>query len=333
MSRGAGQLPNSLTERWVQKQSHHLHGRCRDHNAQPSVALRAVRPARSLSSAGVSRGSSRTVQLRGLPFRYLEWGGDSPPLVLLHGRGAAARSWEPIARVLGRKRRVIALDQRGHGESAHAQDYAWERWVEDLEAFWGALDLGCVPLVGHSMGGGHAMRFAATHAENVERLVLVDKDLAGMPAHSATWADFWTAFAQLVPVEGFASFDDYLDVASIAFPRAHRQAIAETSVDLVLGQQGRWQWAHSADPTALGLDISDTVEHGLIKRVRCPTLVVRPEHSEVLARDGLTDLVSAFATAELVELPDSGHIVMWDNPDGMAIVIEEFLARPSSGDA
>jgi pimeloyl-ACP methyl ester carboxylesterase len=268
-----------------------------------------------------------------MPFRYLEWGSIDPPIVLLHGVMAAARSWEPIARVVGEKRRVLALDQRGHGESAHADDYDWERWVEDLDAFWRTLGLGRIALVGHSMGGGHAMRFAATHPDAVERLVLVDKDLAGMPARSASWDRFWASFAQLVPAEGFGSREEYLDVASSMFPRAHRQAIIETSDDLLLGPDGRWRWSHPADPGVLGLEVPDAVERGLIDAVRCPTLVVRAEHSEVLSSDGLPDLVNAFANAELAEVPDTGHIVMWENPTALAQLIEEFVARPLPGHA
>jgi esterase len=101
-----------------------------------------------------------TVVLDGLTFHYREWGHPAaPPVVLLHAYTQHARTWDSIARGLSNRFRVLALDQRGHGESAHAADYHELRLVGDLAGFVDALQLERFSAVGFSLG---AMRQPAT---------------------------------------------------------------------------------------------------------------------------------------------------------------------------
>ncbi len=120
------------------------------------------------------------ILLNDLRLHYRDWGNvpgaavDGPPVLLLHGYTGNARSWDPLARLLRRRFHVLALDQRGHGESAWAADYQVEHFVEDIEAFVRALDLAPVILVGMSMGGRNAFHYAGAHPESVAKLVLGD---------------------------------------------------------------------------------------------------------------------------------------------------------------
>ena len=115
----------------------------------------------------------RTIELNGLRFHYRDWGNEGgAPLVLLHFFTWHARSWDTVASALREQYRVLALDQRGHGESDWADDYSPERYLEDLDAFARALDLRRLRLLGFSVGGHAALRYAARRPEAVERLVL-----------------------------------------------------------------------------------------------------------------------------------------------------------------
>ena len=85
-----------------------------------------------------------TVMLDGLRFHYRDWGDPAaPPLVLLHGFTGNARQWDSFARAMADRYRVLALDQRGHGETDWApdQDYSAARVHEDFVAFVAALGL------------------------------------------------------------------------------------------------------------------------------------------------------------------------------------------------
>ena len=67
------------------------------------------------------------LDLGSLRFHYREWGDStSPPVVLLHGYGLFARAYDRIAQGISATRRVLVLEQRGHGETDWATDYAWE---------------------------------------------------------------------------------------------------------------------------------------------------------------------------------------------------------------
>ena len=122
---------------------------------------------------------------------YVDWGGDSPPLVLLHGLASSARIWDLTAPHLRERFRVFALDQRGHGLSDRpdADDaYSFENVTGDLLAFSEALGLDRPVLVGHSWGGNVALQFAADRPGRARGLVLVDGGFLEVSAiEGMTW--------------------------------------------------------------------------------------------------------------------------------------------------
>src|SRR2546422_106874 len=119
----------------------------------------------------------RSLALHGQRFHYTEWGDPTAPaVVLLHGITGHARTWDDEARALAARSRVLALDQRGHGDSDPAPDgdYTVTTMAADLAAFADALRLRHFSVVGLSMGGRVAIAFAGSQPERVERLIVVD---------------------------------------------------------------------------------------------------------------------------------------------------------------
>src|SRR2546422_6040543 len=106
---------------------------------------------------------ARIVSLHGQRFHYTDWGEVAAPVVvMLHGITGHARAWDDEARALASRFRVVALDQRGHGDSDPAPDgdYTVATMAGDLAAFADALELTRFSLVGLSMGGRVAIAFA-----------------------------------------------------------------------------------------------------------------------------------------------------------------------------
>lgn len=142
-----------------------------------------------------ARPSDGYVTVGGLRLHYLEWpqrGGDAgtPPLLLLHGLASAAAIWELTAPALAAGRRVVALDQRGHGLSDKPDDgYDFATIVADDLAAVEALDLGPrFALAGHSWGANVALELAARHPERVAALLLIDGGFGMLRERpGATW--------------------------------------------------------------------------------------------------------------------------------------------------
>ncbi|HEX8498017.1 MAG TPA: alpha/beta hydrolase [Actinomycetales bacterium] len=103
------------------------------------------------------------------------WGeAGGPPLVLLHGLGEQASTWDEVAPQLATRFRVVALDLRGHGSSTWAGPYSFTLMRDDVLGVLGALGLDDVVLVGHSMGGVVAYLVAQAQPARVARLVIED---------------------------------------------------------------------------------------------------------------------------------------------------------------
>jgi pimeloyl-ACP methyl ester carboxylesterase len=118
--------------------------------------------------------TSRKVAIDGLNFHYTDWSGDGPPLLMLHGLGGHARTWDHTAAALSDQYHVLALDQRGHGDTDWAPRYGLRPMAQDLLGFMNALDLPEATLMGLSMGGLVSFVFAAAHPERVTRMAILD---------------------------------------------------------------------------------------------------------------------------------------------------------------
>ena len=112
------------------------------------------------------------IEMRGLRFHFRDWRSkqaDAPNLVLLHGYTSHARSWDAFAEAMTDRYRVLALDQRGHGETdwAAADQYGIDDMADDLTTFVGALGLRRFALLGLSMGGMVTMEYAGRDRKSV----------------------------------------------------------------------------------------------------------------------------------------------------------------------
>ena len=119
--------------------------------------------------------ASQSVIVRGIFLRYVDWGGDGPDMLLLHGDMRTSRSWDAVSRRLTADYRVIALDMRGHGDSDWTpRGYRFAERVADLAAFCDALDLREIIGVAHSTGGVVMALCAQKHPGIFSSLALME---------------------------------------------------------------------------------------------------------------------------------------------------------------
>ena len=266
--------------------------------------------------------------LRGFRLHYVEWGNPAaPPLVLLHGITGHARTWDTLAVALAADRRVIALDQRGHGDSDPAPDgdYSVGAMADDLGAFADALGLATFSLLGLSMGGRVAMGFAGAHPSRVERLVIVD---IAPDIHPPGMARIRTMIANAP--EAIASEEWAVETAMAANPRADVGELRHRIKHALRREpDGTLTWKYARDLREMmrrggrrePMDLWERLTH-----ITCPTLVVRGAESDVLSPELALRVIAALPDGRLVEVPDAGHTVPGDQPAAFVDVARRFLA-------
>ena len=112
-----------------------------------------------------------------LRLHYLDWGNEAaPPLLLVHGIHDHCHSWDAMAQSLRGHYHVLALDLRGHGDSAWTQGspYSYLEYVQDLAQLVRQRQLAPLTLVSHSLGGTIASMYAGAFPEAVSRLVVIE---------------------------------------------------------------------------------------------------------------------------------------------------------------
>ena len=141
--------------------------------------------------------SEKWVIVNGLDFHYRDWGGSGQPIVLLHGLASTCHIWDMVAPILAKDYAVIALDQRGHGESAKpTEGYDFASVTQDV---LGAIDYleGPPPIVvGHSWGGSVALELAVRAPESLQGMAWVD---GGMINASARYNSVEDAKLEMSP--------------------------------------------------------------------------------------------------------------------------------------
>ena len=267
------------------------------------------------------------IELRGLRLHYRDWPGptpDAPVLVLLHGYTGHARSWDYCAAELSDRYRVLALDQRGHGESAWAASdrYGTEEMVADLRAFVGALALRSYTLLGLSMGGVVAFHYAGAAPAELARLIIVDIAPELIAAGSGRIVD--SAQAQDV----FASKDDAVAqqrAANTRAPDAHLRYRVENN--LMQLEDGRWTWRYDRalrDPRNLRMRDADAGWRA-VAGIRVPTLLIRGSASDLLAPEVAARMVQCIPGAQYFEVHGAGHSVPLDAPEAFVSAVRSFL--------
>ena len=135
----------------------------------------------------------------GLRMHLRNWGGDGPPVVLLHGLASTCRIWDLTAPIMARDLSVIAVDQRGHGDSGKPENgYDFASVGADVAALLEGRGIERPVLVGHSWGADVALELATARPELLQGIVFVD---GGTIDASARYDRLEDALVQMAPPE------------------------------------------------------------------------------------------------------------------------------------
>lgn len=246
-----------------------------------------------------------------------------PPVLLVHGYTGAKLDWADVTEPLSRRRRVVAYDHRGHGESTHTGDpssYTFDALTDDLARFADAV-IGPQPfdLVGHSMGGRVAMRYVFDHADRVRSLVLMDT--FSEPSRR-TPEEVTDAMVQLGRERGMAGVGEMVE----QFVRS--AGTAGDRIDVVCDRL-RWKYER-LDPAAFEALAHELRTAASVTRrlggITFPTTVVVGEHDTIL-REPADVMTRAIPGAVLDVIPGAAHSPQEENTAAWLAAIEAHLAR------
>ena len=244
-----------------------------------------------------------------------DFGGQGPPVLLLHGLAGHAGEWSETASWLTQIARVYALDQRGHGRSERRpSDLSRAAHVADVIAVVESLGSPRIVLIGQSLGGQTALLTVAQRPDLVEGLVVAEAT-AGEPTPKVP-ADVRAALkAWPVPFSSRQAAHDFFGGEGLA---------AHAWVDgLEEAPDGLRPW-FEIDVVVSALEAAETCSYwDEWASIQCPTLVVRGEHGTLRADDA--NRMADSLNTRLVEIPGAGHDVHLENTAAWRAAIEAFL--------
>jgi pimeloyl-ACP methyl ester carboxylesterase len=262
----------------------------------------------------------------------LAWGDAQPELVLLHGGGQNAHTWDTVALALGRP--LLAVDLPGHGHSSRRADRDYGPW-RNAEAVAAVIEQAAPAaraVVGMSLGGATVIRLAATRPDLVGRAVIIDvTPNSGVRSRTMSRADR----GAVALVSGPPTYESFaaMAAAAVAASPNRPQSAVERGVRHNARRlpDGRWTWRYDlfgerpavvADHTALWPDVS---------AITAPVLLVLGADSQFTGEEDVAQFRRRLPAARVEVVPDAGHAIQSDQPLRLAELIEDFIFWSRTG--
>ena len=267
--------------------------------------------------------ADRYLTANGLRLHYLDWGDPAKPaMILIHGIARHAHTFDHIAPDFARDYRVIALDMRGHGDSAWSPEGAYlvEDHASDLAAVIRELGVRRATLMGNSTGGRVVQVYAGLHPDNVERLIVEDVG----PERPQSIAD---NFARRVAQEanGWASEDDLVKRLLAQNPRTPEpQLRSYAHFGTMPRSDGRLVWKR--DPN-LVKGFVETELWQYVSKITAPVIYVLGGASPIVPAATAQRLQRTLPKCEVVTMPGLGHYPSEEDRAGFLAIVNRFLQR------
>lgn len=235
---------------------------------------------------------------------------DAPAILMLHGFGASLHTWDAWSAALSPTRRTIRIDLPGFGLTGRdpSGDYTDARTVQVILALLDRLNLAQVDLVGNSMGGRFAWRFAVAHPDRVGRLVLISPDGFASPGIAYGQRPSVPTLARLLPYvlpDGMLRANlapSYADPALLTpetFARYRDMLLAPGVRQAILDRMGQ---SVLPDPVPM------------LRTLQTPTLLIWGENDRLIPFRNAADWMAALPNARLAALPGQGHVPQEEVP-------------------
>jgi pimeloyl-ACP methyl ester carboxylesterase len=245
--------------------------------------------------------------------------GEGTPLIILHGLFGSSDNWQTHAKRFGEYFQTILVDQRNHGHSPWSDDFNYDILANDLKELLDDLGLKQIYLLGHSMGGKTAMRFAQLYPDYIEKLIVVDIGIKKYPMHHED-------ILNGIHAVNSSNMDSRSEAEKLLLPHV---PVDGTRLFLLKNlywiEKGKLAWRMNVQV------LEREMEHILAPlpemEVFTQTLFIRGALSRYIIDEDIPDLENAFPDSDFVTIENAGHWVHAEAPEEFMNTVLEFLLR------
>jgi len=244
--------------------------------------------------------------------------GEGKPLIILHGLFGSSDNWQTLGKRFAENFRVFLVDQRNHGRSPHSDVFNYDVMARDLKEFMADQNLEDAVILGHSMGGKVAMRFAQLYPEKAEKLVVVDMGIKSYPSHHEK---ILQAFKEVdlnsikSRSEADQAVEDLIPVFGV------RQFILKN-----LYRKGKNEFGWRVNFNVLEKEMDSILAALANSTVDVPALFLYGAKSDYVLEEDKPGISRIFKRVEFAELP-AGHWIHAEVPDEFYEEVKKFVTK------
>lgn len=244
--------------------------------------------------------------------------GEGRPVIIMHGVFGSLDNWFTVGKKLAENFEVYLLDLRNHGDSFYDNEFTYEAMANDLVNFIESEHVDNPIIIGHSMGGKVAMKFAVNFPQLFEKLIVVDIAPRAYPPHHQQILKG----LQSIDLKNLRSRKDADDQLSEYIPDLGvRQFLLK---NLTRDSENNFKWKINLPVIAEKIEnIGDGLEDRMASDK--PTLFIRGENSDYISPDDSISIISFFPNSEIKTVKNAGHWVHAENPEELIRLVEEFI--------
>lgn len=242
--------------------------------------------------------------------------GEGKPFIILHGLFGSSDNWHSHAQKIGQYFTVYSIDQRNHGDSPWSDEFSYDIMAEDLHEFVTQHQLDDFILMGHSMGGKTAMRYAQLYPDSIHKLISVDMGIKGYPV---THGSILKGLKAIDPTqissrreadEILAQYEPHPTVRQFLLKNLHRSS------------QTSFNW--KINVPVLADKLNEIIEALPNEEVMIETLFINGNMSDYIVEEDKNDILKVFPLANFYTVENAGHWVHAEAPEEFIEKVLEF---------
>ena len=239
-------------------------------------------------------------------------------MVILHGLLGASRNWVTIGKTLKTRFDVHLLDLRNHGNSPHADNMRWSELIADLQLYLESHALSDIILIGHSLGGKIAMKFACSYPEWVKKLIVID-------IAAKTYSPYLDVEFRAMKRIPAGSLENRREAEELLKPLIPDWGMRQfIMTNLVRGEFGL-QWQVNLEVLHASLQVLRQNSLNTKDIFEGPSLLITGGKSDFVENDDVDAMRTWFPNLECRTLPKSGHNVHVDAREMFVDTLDNWI--------